>query len=54
MINRGRSYMITAPWLVQWPSISLVLLILVWMMAGETLLERLGSRSKAVWSKVVE
>jgi len=50
----GRQYMLQAPWTMKWPSISLVLLLLVWVMAGDALLERLGFRSKAVWAKVVE
>lgn len=50
----GRQYMLLAPWMVQWPSICLVLLLLVWVMAGDALLERLGFRSKAVWAKAVE
>jgi peptide/nickel transport system permease protein len=54
MINRGRPYMFQELHLAVWPGIFLVLLTLVWTMAGETLLERLGFHSKAVWSKVVE
>ena len=50
----GRRYMLQAPWMARWPGIPLVLLILVWVMAGDALLERLGFRSKAVWAKVVE
>jgi len=52
--GEGRRYMLMAPWLAKWPGIPLALLILVWVMAGDTLLERLGFRSKAVWAKVVE
>ncbi len=54
MVNQGRRYFSDALHLAIWPGIFLVLLTLVWTMAGETLLERLGFRSKAVWSKVVE
>jgi len=50
----GLIYMLQAPWMAQWPSICLVLLLLVWVMAGDALLERLGFRSKAVWAKAVE
>ncbi len=50
----GRAYMMQGPWMVQWPSICLVLLLLVWVMAGDALLERLGFHSKAVWAKAVE
>jgi len=50
----GRQYMLTAPWMAQWPSICLVLLSLVWVMAGDALLERLGFRTKALWPKTVE
>jgi len=50
----GRQYMIQAPWMAQWPSLWLILLLMVWVMAGDTLLEKLGSRSKAVWAKAME
>ena len=50
----GRTYMLQAPWMAQWPRLVLVLLCLVWVMAGDAVLERLGFRSKAVWAKVVE
>jgi peptide/nickel transport system permease protein len=52
--GEGRRYMLQAPWLAYWPGIPLALLILVWVMAGDALLERMGFRSKAVWAKVVE
>lgn len=54
MLNQGRRYYFQAQHLAIWPGVFLGLLPLVWMMVGETLLERLGFRSKAVWSKVVE
>ncbi len=50
----GRTYMLGAPWMVLWPFIWLLLLSLVWVMAGNTLLERLGFGSRAVWSKSME
>jgi peptide/nickel transport system permease protein len=50
----GRMYMLQAPWMSEWPRLVLVLLSFVWVMAGDALLERLGFRSKAVWSKTVE
>ncbi len=50
----GRQYMLTAPWMAQWPSICLALLPFLWVMAGDALLERLGFRTKALWLKVVE
>ena len=50
----GRVYMIQAPWIALAPSIVLSLLVFVWVMAGDAVLERLGFRSKAVWSKVME
>ena len=34
----GLRYIQLAPWMVQWPSICLVLLLLVWVMAGDALL----------------
>jgi peptide/nickel transport system permease protein len=50
----ARRYMLQAPWIGSWPSAALLLLLLAWVMTGEVLLERLGFRSKAVWSKVWE
>jgi hypothetical protein len=55
MLANSRQYMnLDVPWITYWPAITLLLLLLAWVMAGETLLERLGFRSKAVWSKVLE
>jgi len=54
MLSEGRRYMLQAPWIAQWPPICLALLSLVWVMAGDALLERLGFRSKSVWAKTVE
>jgi len=42
----GRKYLLQAPWLAQWPALCLVLLSLVWVMAGEAWLERLGWRGQ--------
>jgi peptide/nickel transport system permease protein len=50
----SRRYMLQAPWMGLWPSAALLLLLLAWVMTGEVLLERLGFKSKAVWSKVWE
>jgi len=50
----GRMYFLQAPWMAQWPIVVLVALMLVWVMAGDAVLERLGFRSKAVWSKAME
>ena len=50
----GGQFMIQAPWMALWPAIALILLLLIWVMAGEALLERLGFRSKAVWAKIME
>ena len=54
LTGTGRQYMHEAPWMAQWPSLWLVLLLLIWVMAGDALLERLGFRSKAVWAKAME
>ncbi|MBN2074444.1 MAG: hypothetical protein JW762_02725 [Dehalococcoidales bacterium] len=54
LTGTGRQYMHQAPWMAQWPSLWLVLILLIWVMAGDALLERLGFRSKAVWAKVME
>jgi ABC-type dipeptide/oligopeptide/nickel transport system permease subunit/ABC-type dipeptide/oligopeptide/nickel transport system permease component len=50
----GRQYMHQAPWMAQWPSLWLTLLLLIWVMAGDAILERIGFRSKAVWAKAME
>jgi ABC-type dipeptide/oligopeptide/nickel transport system permease subunit len=50
----ARRYMLQAPWMALWPPAVLILLLTAWVMAGETLLERMGFRSKALWSKVWE
>ena len=50
----GIQYMLEAPWILYWPSLWLSLLLLIWVMAGDALLERLGFRSKAVWAKALE
>ena len=50
----GRQFMEVAPQLAQWPTYCLVLIMFVLVMAGDTLLERSGFRSKAVWLKAVE
>ena len=50
----GRQYMHEAPWMAQWPSLWLALLLLIWVMTGDVILEKLGFHSKAVWAKVME
>lgn len=50
----GMANMIQAPWIAQWPIIVLALLLLVWVLAGNALLERLGFRSGTVWAKSLE
>ena len=52
-ITNGFQYLLAAPWLV-WPGIALWILLTFWIMAGESLLERLGFRSKSHWMKVYE
>jgi peptide/nickel transport system permease protein len=52
--GEGRAYTQTAPWIVIWPGLSLTFIILVFVMTGDALLEWLGFRSKAVWSKTME
>ncbi len=54
MLMGGYPYVLKAPWLVLWPGIALALLLWIWVMAGDTLTERFGFRSKAIWSKMVE
>jgi len=52
--NEGRQYMQTAPWLALWPGLCLSTIIFFFVMTGDALLERLGFRSKAFWSKTME
>jgi len=52
--SEGRKYMELNPGLVMWPGLTLPLIMVVWVMAGDALLERLSFRSKAVWAKTVE
>jgi peptide/nickel transport system permease protein len=53
-VNSGNAYLQTAPWLVIAPSIVLVGILWIWVMTGEALLEKLGFRSGAFWSKTME
>jgi len=50
----GRQYLVDAPWMLYWPYLCLLLLIFIWVMAGDVLLERFGFRSKALWAKALE
>ena len=50
----GRRYMLEAPWMALWPPTVLIFLMTVWVMTGDVLLERLGFRSKSIWSKILE
>jgi peptide/nickel transport system permease protein len=52
--NEGRQYLFTAPQLGLWPAFCLSFIILTFVMTGDALLERLGFRSKAIWSKTIE
>ncbi|MFC1900005.1 hypothetical protein ACFLYN_00255 [Chloroflexota bacterium] len=54
LAGTGRQYMLEAPWMTRWPVICLSLLLTIWVMAGDALLEKLGFRSKAVWAKAME
>jgi peptide/nickel transport system permease protein len=54
LVNTGNAYAQQVPWLVLRPIIILSVILLIWVMTGEALLERLGFRSKAVWSKTME
>jgi peptide/nickel transport system permease protein len=54
LAGASRRYFLQAPWMAVWPPVTLILLIWVWVLAGQTLLERFGYRSKAVWSKIWE
>ncbi len=52
--QEGRKYMELLPQLALLPGIVLTLLIFVWVLAGNTLLEYLGFKSRSVWLKVFE
>jgi peptide/nickel transport system permease protein len=52
--SEGRKYMEAAPQLALWSGTALALLTFAWIMAGNTLLEYLGFRSRSVWLKVFE
>ena len=54
LVNTGNAYAQQAPWLVLRPIIILSVILLIWVMTGDALLERLGFRSKAVWSQTME
>ena len=54
LVNTGNAYAQQVPWLVLRPIIILSLILLIWVMTGDAMLERLGFRSKAVWSKTME
>ncbi len=50
----ARRYMLQAPWMALWPPVVLIMLISVWVMAGNAWLERLGFRTRVLWSRVWE
>ena len=52
--SSGRQYMMVAPWMALWPALILSLLLFTWVMVGDALLERMGFRSKTIWSKTME
>jgi len=48
------AYIQQVPWLTLFPLVILSLILIVWVMTGGALFERLGFRSKTVWSKTME
>jgi peptide/nickel transport system permease protein len=54
MLTVGRRYILDAPWIVQITFMCLSVLLVVWLIAGDGLIERSGSCSKALWVKFVE
>jgi ABC-type dipeptide/oligopeptide/nickel transport system permease subunit len=52
--NEGRQYLFAAPALGLWPAFCLAFSIFTFVMTGDVLLEKMGFRSKAVWSKTME
>jgi peptide/nickel transport system permease protein len=53
-INDGFRYVFKLKWIALAPAAALVMLLTVWVMAGDALIKRLGIRSRAMWSKIVE
>lgn len=50
----ARRYMLEAPWMAVSPPTVLVALITIWVLAGESLMEKLGFHSKGFWSWIWE
>ncbi len=50
----ARRYLLEAPWMAVWPPTVLISLITIWVLAGESLMEKLGFHSKGFWSSVWE
>lgn len=50
----ARRYMLEAPWMAVWPPIVLISLITIWVLAGESLLEKFGFHRKGFWSNIWE
>jgi peptide/nickel transport system permease protein len=54
MLGTPVEYLVITLWLILGPAICLTLILTVWVITGEALLERLGFRSRAIWSKTME
>jgi peptide/nickel transport system permease protein len=54
VVSEGQRYLLVAPWMVAGPGVIMAVVLTIWVMTGDTLLERLGYRSKAVWTKSME
>ncbi|MFC1946830.1 hypothetical protein ACFLXY_02790 [Chloroflexota bacterium] len=54
LTGTGRQYFIQAPWMSVLPCICLALLLALWVMTGNALLEKFGFRTKVVWAKAIE
>jgi len=50
----ARRYMLEAPWMAVWPPVVLISLITIWVLAGESLMEKTGFHSRGFWSSIWE
>jgi peptide/nickel transport system permease protein len=47
-------YTYISPWIILWPGVILVAVVFAFILAGNTLLEKFGFKSTAVWGKMLE
>jgi ABC-type dipeptide/oligopeptide/nickel transport system permease subunit len=54
LANSGTGFMQQAPWLLIAPLVVLSLILIIGVMTGDALAERLGFSSAEFWSKTIE